>query len=326
MHNNGHGGFDDVSGSVGLDLDHDGRSFAVLDLDGDGDPDLIVMGARSSPQLQVFRNDNATGAAAVAIKLVGTKSNHDAVGARVTVETDQVRVTRVVTAGSGFLSQHSKQLLCGLGHSTRIVKMTIVWPSGATQTLVNVPINERVTIEEGSDQIRHEPFRPATPAALAAPAPKSTANTPGTTTVGASRAAGAGPILGPGPGPGSDAGPGAGAGVWLYQPFPAPAFTLRDLDGQERSLAAAAGHPLLIYFWSPAVAASGAALASLSKAGTAGAGGAAVYAITVPSDTAPIKAAGVPVMLATEEVAGAYNVVHRYLFDRPRICRCPPRF
>ena len=59
LRNDGRGGFDDVSGAVGLDLDQDGRSFAVLDIDRDGDPDLAVMAARQAPQLRVFRNDFA---------------------------------------------------------------------------------------------------------------------------------------------------------------------------------------------------------------------------------------------------------------------------
>ena len=60
LRNDGQGGFDDVSGAVGLDLDQDGRSFAVLDIDRDGDPDLVVMAARQAPQLRVFRNDFAS--------------------------------------------------------------------------------------------------------------------------------------------------------------------------------------------------------------------------------------------------------------------------
>ena len=84
LRNDGHGGFDDVSGSVGLDLDQDGRSFAVLDYDEDGDPDLVVMAARSSPQLRLFRNDFAEKNASLALRLRGTTSNRDAVGARVT--------------------------------------------------------------------------------------------------------------------------------------------------------------------------------------------------------------------------------------------------
>ncbi len=121
LRNNGRGGFDDVSGSTGLDIDQDGRSFAVSDYDGDGDPDVVLLAPRSSPQLRLFRNDYAAGHAALALRLTGTKSNRDAVGARVTIEVegDGRRITRVVTAGSGFLSQHSKELLFGLGATTQ---------------------------------------------------------------------------------------------------------------------------------------------------------------------------------------------------------------
>ncbi len=59
LRNDGHGGFDEVSGSSGLDIDQDGRSFAVFDYDGDGDADLVLMAPRSSPQLRLFRNDFA---------------------------------------------------------------------------------------------------------------------------------------------------------------------------------------------------------------------------------------------------------------------------
>lgn len=85
LRNDGQGGFDDVSGTVGLDLDQDGRSFAVLDLDRDGDPDLAVMAARQAPQLRVFRNDFEGRGASLAIRLVGTASNRDAIGARVKI-------------------------------------------------------------------------------------------------------------------------------------------------------------------------------------------------------------------------------------------------
>ena len=123
LRNDGHGGFDEVSGTAGLDLDQDGRSFGVLDLDGDLDPDLVLMAARQAPQLRVFRNDYAGRHAALALRLRGTASNRDAVGARVSVETERMRRTKQVQAGSGFLSQHSKELLFGLGQSRKILKL-----------------------------------------------------------------------------------------------------------------------------------------------------------------------------------------------------------
>ena len=111
------------------------------------------MAPRSSPQLRLFRNDFGTTHPSVALRLTGTKSNRDAVGARVTVETDQGRVTRVVKAGSGFISQHSKELLFGLGASQRIVKVTIEWPSGLVQTLSELPLeSSRARCRRGSDE------------------------------------------------------------------------------------------------------------------------------------------------------------------------------
>ncbi len=152
LRNDGQGGFDEISGAVGLDLDQDGRSFAVLDIDRDGDPDLVVMAARQAPQLRVFRNDFAARpelvehrGASLAIRLVGTKSNRDAIGARVIVETDRVTRTKIVQAGSGFLSQHSKELLFGLGASRRILKLTVDWPSGSSQVFTDVRPNTRLT-------------------------------------------------------------------------------------------------------------------------------------------------------------------------------------
>ena len=71
LRNDGHGGYDEISGAVGLDLDQDGRSFAVLDIDGDGDPDLAVMADRQAPQLRIFRNDFEAKPASLAVRLRG---------------------------------------------------------------------------------------------------------------------------------------------------------------------------------------------------------------------------------------------------------------
>ena len=300
LRNNGRGGFDDVSGSTGLDIDQDGRSFAVFDYDGDGDSDVVLMAPRSSPQLRLFRNDLAAGHAAIAVRLIGTKSNRDAVGARVTIETDAGRATRLVSAGSGFISQHSKQLLFGLGKSERIAKMTIAWPSGLAQTFTGLPVNHRVSIQEGSDAFRAEPFRTgsiATTTRDAAPPDRGT------------------------------------TGTWLYEPFPAPDFTVRDVAGQEHSLGASAGKPVLVAFWATWAPPSRRALDVLSQHRDALAkAGATILALAVDSleDAPKVRASTeglkLPVMIAGEEVAGTYNVVHRYLFDRREDLPLPTTF
>ena len=295
LRNDGHGRFDEISGTSGLGVDQDGRAFSVSDYDGDGDADVILMAPRSSPQLRLFRNDFAAGNAAIALRMTGTKSNRDAVGARVTVETDQMRITRTVKAGSGFLSQHSKELLFGLGTSRRIVKVTIVWPSGLVQDVSSLPVNHRAWIEEGRDDVRTEPFR--------------TASVP--TTAARTTAALNDPVSP------------VDTGIWLYKPFPAPDFRLRGLDGQEYSLSALAGRPVVVCFWATWAPPSLVAIRELSRQRAAlTAAGASILTLTVdaPEDIAKVKTAteslGLPVIVADATVAGTYNVLHRYLFDR----------
>ena len=300
LRNDGQGGFDDVSGTVGLDLDQDGRSFAVLDYDRDGDPDLAVMAARGSPQLRLFRNDFAGRGVALAVRLAGTHSNRDAVGARVTVETDRLRRTKIVNAGSGFLSQHSKELVFGLGASQRVVRLTVEWPSGGTQSFAEVPLNQRLRIEEGGEP-RMEPFRvaPAGAAGLGTLPPLATPTA-----------------------------------SWLYEPFPAPDFSLPDLRGEQRSLSALRGRPAVVLFWAASAPGSHAALLALAggSGALAQAGvGCLAIALDAPDDVARVRAAAagvtaVPVVAASEEVGRTYAILYRHLFMNRQALRLPTAF
>jgi Flp pilus assembly protein TadD/peroxiredoxin len=285
LRNDGHGGYDEISGTAGLDLDQDGRSFAALDVNGDGHPDLAVMADRQAPQLRIFRNDLATGSSSIAVRLRGTTSNRDAIGARVAIETDRIRKTRIVQAGSGFLSQHSKELLIGLGASERISKMTVTWPSGAVQVFADVPLNARIRIAEGGG-VASEPLKARSGgAAASAPAPAAPPRA-----------------------------------TWMYEPVPAPDFSLADLAGTTRSLAALEGRPAVLLLWSAEVAAARAALEALGR-GAPTLTRAGIGSIAVALQDANGRARGVadgsartPVVVATPEVALSYAILNRHLF------------
>jgi Flp pilus assembly protein TadD/peroxiredoxin len=314
--NDGAGTFDDVSGALGLDLDQDGRSFAVLDYDHDGDPDLLLLAVRSAPQLRLFRNDFQDRGATLAVRLVGAvrpdtdastagasgpwASTRDAVGTRVTVETDRLRRTKRVEVGSGFLSQHSKELLFGLGASERVVRLTVDWPSGRTQVVTDVPLNRRLRITEGQEP-QVEAFG-ALPQLTADAAPPAPAEAPSST--------------------------------WLFEPFPAPEFSLPDLGGETRALSALRGRPAVLLFWASVSPESRRALADLEKGGgaLAQAGiGALAVALDPPEDLPKVREAAsslgtVPVLHATETVALGYAILNRHLFMNRQDLEIPTVF
>src|SRR6185437_4037588 len=102
--NNRDGSFSDVSAISGLDFCDDARSFALLDLVHDGRLEVVVKN-RNAPQVRVLRNVMTELGHSISFRLRGTKSNRDAIGAAVTIESPH-RQTKYVQAGSGFLSQH----------------------------------------------------------------------------------------------------------------------------------------------------------------------------------------------------------------------------
>jgi tetratricopeptide (TPR) repeat protein len=162
--------FSDVSGAVDLDFLEDGRSFALADFDHDGRQEVFLKN-RNAPQLRVLKNVAEDLPPSIAFRLRGIKSNPDAIGAAVTVGGQ----TKMLQAGSGFLSQHSKDVFFGLGEFKEPLSATIHWPSGLVQQLHDLPINHRVWVEEAVEPSRIEPFRksqsgvPAIPQAPALP-------------------------------------------------------------------------------------------------------------------------------------------------------------
>jgi tetratricopeptide (TPR) repeat protein len=160
--NNRDGTFSDVSGVVGMDFVEDGRAFALADFDHDGRQEVLLKN-RNAPQLRLLQNVMERLPPSIVFRLRGLKSNRDAIGAAVTVETAAGRQTRLLQAGSGFLSQHSKEVFFGLGETQGPVNASIRWPSGLVQQLRGLPPNHRVWVEEGAEPIRLEPFKTVKP-------------------------------------------------------------------------------------------------------------------------------------------------------------------
>ena len=89
----------------------------------------------------------------VNFKLVGTKSNRDALGARIKITADDINQIREIAGGGSYLSQSDLRANFGLGDATTISTVEITWPSGAHQTFQNVPADHFYQITEGRPQL-----------------------------------------------------------------------------------------------------------------------------------------------------------------------------
>ncbi len=144
--NPGNGHFEDATAAIGLDTRKaNGRGSALGDYDRDGDLDLYVVNI-DAPNV-LYRNDSV-GGHWLNVATVGTLSNRDGVGTRVTVETDGRRWMQEVAIGSSFASQDSPELEFGFGTATRIERIHVRWPSGIEQELRDVEVDQRLTLIE----------------------------------------------------------------------------------------------------------------------------------------------------------------------------------
>jgi tetratricopeptide (TPR) repeat protein len=302
--NNGDGTFSDVSGISGMDFPDDSRSFALADLDHDGRLEVVLKN-RNGPQLRVLHNTMKEIGGAIALRLRGTKSNRDAIGTAVTVESGEIRQTKYLQAGSGFLSQHSKELFFGVGKTSETVRATIRWPSGLTQVLEHLPVNRRIEIEEGSADFATKTFAAAPPSYGRASELQKPEALP------------------------------SSIKTWLIGPLRAPDFSLRDLDGKMHSLAALRSDFVLLNFWTVAAPLCDEQLRAFQKDfATLRSSGLRVLSINLDdaADVAKVRTAATkerlsfPILLGTEELVGIYNIIYRYLFDRRRDLALPSSF
>jgi len=167
FHNSGNRKFEDASAKVGPAMQQPvvGRGAAYLDYDNDGDLDLVIT-ANNGPA-RLLRNENGNQNDMLRVKLVGTRSNRDGIGARVTVTTSSgTRLFRMVKTGSSYASQSELPLTFGLGtpQAGRTVGLEIVWPSGQKDSLSKIGANQFITVKEGSGIISARPIAFGKPA------------------------------------------------------------------------------------------------------------------------------------------------------------------
>jgi hypothetical protein len=147
--NLGGGKFEDVTevSGPGLAIAECSRGVAVFDVDRDGDRDLLVTNLDSTPSL--LRNDGGDRRSWVSFLLRGVRSNRDAVGARLTVETgDHVQVRDANPFGS-YQSNSSYEVHFGLAEAETVDRLSIVWPSGESEELTDLPARMFYEITEG---------------------------------------------------------------------------------------------------------------------------------------------------------------------------------
>ena len=148
FHNNGDGTYTDVSATAGdyFSVPLVGRAAATADYDNDGDPDIVIM--NSNQRAVLLRNDGGNSKNWLGLKLVGTQSNRDGIGAKVTITAGNMTQIREVKSGSSYASGSDTRLLFGLGDNQNVEKVSIVWQSGTTQELGGVAVNQILTIVE----------------------------------------------------------------------------------------------------------------------------------------------------------------------------------
>jgi hypothetical protein len=145
--NYGYGGFRDVAAEAGSDFAAPkvGRGLAYGDFDRDGDVDLLITTNRGPAVL--YRNDVTNQNRSVRLRLIGTKSNRDGIGALVRVFTTEGTQSRMVKTGSSYLSQSELTLTFGIGKREKADRVLIEWPSGIVEEHRNIAAGAHVCQE-----------------------------------------------------------------------------------------------------------------------------------------------------------------------------------
>jgi enediyne biosynthesis protein E4 len=146
---NRNGVFRDVAAEIGGGFDQPkvGRGLAYADFDRDGDLDLLL--TTNDGPAYLYRNEQRAGNGIIRFRLVGTKSNRDAIGANLRVFHGGARQSRMVKGGSSYLSQSELPVTFGLERRDRIDRVVLDWPSGRTEEYRNLAAGRCYECVEG---------------------------------------------------------------------------------------------------------------------------------------------------------------------------------
>ncbi|MGA8104672.1 MAG: CRTAC1 family protein, partial [Candidatus Acidiferrales bacterium] len=149
-HNNGNATFTDVSATAGpgINTPSSSRGLAVGDLWNDGQVSVVINNMHAKPSLLVnsIRSANHW----VAFKTVGTGSNRDGIGAKITVKIGKRTLVDEVRSGSSYISQNDLRVHFGLGSATKLDAVQVRWPSGIVEHFDNLGVDGIHTLTEGS--------------------------------------------------------------------------------------------------------------------------------------------------------------------------------
>jgi hypothetical protein len=147
--NNGKGKFRDVAAEAGGGFAQPkvGRGLAYSDFDRDGDLDLLL--TTNNGPAYLYRNDQLAGNHSIRFRLVGTKSNRDAIGATVRIFSSGLNQSRMVKSGSSYLSQSELPVTFGLEKRDRVERAVVSWPSGRTEEFKNLAAGRCYECVEG---------------------------------------------------------------------------------------------------------------------------------------------------------------------------------
>ena len=157
FHNEDGKRFIEVGRQSGFAQEGISRTLAAGDIDNDGNLDLLV--TNNGGAVELLRHTGGHGNHGLLLRLVGTRSNRNAIGARIRLTAGGVAQVREVKAGSSYLGQHDLRVHFGVGRAAAIERLEIRWPDGGTQVLEAVGIDQILTVVEGKGVTERTPFK-----------------------------------------------------------------------------------------------------------------------------------------------------------------------